>query len=88
MAVPLTEHDMQFLAALARSPFGENLRVVLRKRLAGKDEECRTLDGPALYRAQGAAQYVQQMLDELDEAQRKEQARVRPVRQVPHAGLV
>lgn len=88
MAVPLTEHDMQFLAALARSPFGASLKVVLEKRLADKDKDCRTLEGPALHRAQGAAQYIQVMLDELDEAQRKEQARMRPVRQVPHSGLV
>jgi hypothetical protein len=87
MAVPLTATDMQFLAALARSPFGENLRDVLRRRLADKDKACRTLDGPELYRAQGASQYIQQMLEELDEAQRKAQTHARPIRSVPHEGL-
>jgi hypothetical protein len=79
MATPLTADEMHFLAGLGRSPFGHALRGILSKRLQDRDKECRVLDGPALHRAQGAAQYIQQMLDELDEAERKETALRRPI---------
>lgn len=88
MAVALTEQEMQMLASMARSPLGAFYRQLLRKKLQDKDSECRSLDGPSLYRAQGAAQQIQCELDELDEAERKAQARMRPQREAPHKGLM
>ena len=87
----LSPEEMGLLASLARSPFGQRYRQILEKKLRGVDESLRRLDAPEVYRAQGAAQAIEQLLAEFDEAVRKEEARVRSAmsfKPMPHAGLV
>jgi len=49
---------MQFLSRFSASPDYRMLDAIFSKELASLDDECRTKEAPALYRSQGAAQWL------------------------------
>jgi hypothetical protein len=73
--VNLSEIELQVLERLNSSPDGQILKQILARRLAEQDTRCRTLDGPDLHRSQGRAQELALLLDDLNGARQKLEAR-------------
>ena len=71
MPVSLSTEQVAVLARINRSPDGHFFREILKGYLADKDRDCRNLDGPALHRAQGAAQAYASLLENLEAAPAK-----------------
>ncbi len=61
----LTGDELATLDRVARSPDGQQLIALLQRRLAEHDAECRHADGNEIYRAQGRAQDLELLLDDL-----------------------
>lgn len=67
----LTKDDLSFLARFARSPDGRAFQLMLRARLLDADATLRKAQGEEILRAQGRAQTLAQLIDDIDSAQRK-----------------
>ena len=70
MLTQLTDPDLQFLSRLGTSPDFAALRSIIERELSSLDAKCRTLDGPALYRAQGASTWLVGLVDEISKARK------------------
>ena len=60
--------QLQSLAAVMRAPGGKLFWEMLLAMAAERDREARKLDGPALYRAQGAAEAYEQLASDMEAA--------------------
>lgn len=65
----LSKDQLTFLAGFARSAQGQGFKKLLADRLAEVDKDLRSLSGENLYRAQGKALMLDEMLTTIDEAQ-------------------
>lgn len=83
----LSKDQLTFLAGFARSAQGHGLKKLLEDRLAEVDKELRSLTGENLYRAQGRALMLDELIATFDEAQtrleRSQSARSQGQRQPP-----
>jgi hypothetical protein len=66
--MPLTKEDLNGLARFARLPEGQLFVGLLEKRLAEHDKTLRTARGEDIFRAQGAAQAVEQIIKDITQA--------------------
>ena len=66
--VKLTADELRTLALLAKTPEGSVVTGVLNRMLESADQDCRTLDGPALHRAQGRALAYAGLISTLNDA--------------------
>jgi hypothetical protein len=64
----LSHETLSFLAGFAESTQGRLYRQVLEGRLGEVDKTLRVLNGEDLYRAQGKAQALEELVKQLDEA--------------------
>ncbi len=64
----LTGSELQSLRAFFRTPEGRLYVAMLEKKLAEADEKLRTATGEDLYRKQGRAQQLDELIRELSEA--------------------
>ncbi len=71
MQIQLTKADLQFLSRLSVSPDYEIFRSIIERELLSLDGKCRTLDGPMLFRAQGAATWLVDLVDEISKAKQE-----------------
>lgn len=76
----LSTEDMRTLAALARSPFGISLTKVLREDLAHADERLRAAQGEEVFRAQGRAQAIAELIERLVRAPQKADSALSPTK--------
>jgi hypothetical protein len=65
----LDNADLQFLARLNRSPEGSYLLTVLRARLADRDATLRKARGEDVFRAQGRADELADLIGDITKAQ-------------------
>ena len=65
----LSKDQLTFLAGFARSAQGQQFKKMLVDRLAEVDKELRSLSGESLYRAQGRALMLDEMITTIDKAQ-------------------
>ena len=54
--------DMEAMAMIATGPGGQKFIEYLERKQDEKDDECRCRDGHELYRAQGAAQELKNLI--------------------------
>lgn len=66
--ISLTPIELAVLARIGRSPDGPLLRQLLDRMLKDADQDCRTKEGAAVHRAQGAAQTLEKLHSYLDGA--------------------
>lgn len=64
----LTNSDLQALRAFSRVPEGRLWVAMLEKKLAEADAHLRTATGEDLYRKQGRAQQLEELLSEIKSA--------------------
>ena len=64
----LTTQDLDLLRRLAKTPDGKALVQILEKKLRERDEKLRSATGEELYRSQGRAQELAELLGALAEA--------------------
>lgn len=64
----LTTPELDELHRVSRSPDGQVVLRLLEKRLAEHDKAMRTADGNEVFRAQGKAQAIQQLIDDITQA--------------------
>jgi hypothetical protein len=64
----LSGEQLQFLARLNRSPDGAYLLTVLRARLADRDAVLRKARGEDVFRAQGRADELADLIDDITKA--------------------
>lgn len=64
----LNREDLDLLRRLAKTPDGKALVLILEKKLSERDEKLRTATGEELYRAQGRAQELAELLSDIAEA--------------------
>lgn len=65
----LSKDQLTFLAGFARSAQGQGFKKLLADRLSEVDKELRSLSGENLYRAQGKALVLEEVIGHIDEAQ-------------------
>lgn len=58
----LDNHQLALLERFAKTPEGQMVVQVMTERLTATDKDLRSLTGEALFRAQGKAQELDQML--------------------------
>lgn len=80
--VALTGEDLQNLRALYFRPEGKALVAVLERLLKERDKRLRSAVGEDLYRTQGRAQELQELLQAIEESDQtlNRQAKPRPVK--------
>lgn len=61
-----SNEQLQSLATVMRAPGGKLFWEMLLAMAAERDREARKLDGPALYRAQGAAEAYEQLATDME----------------------
>ena len=64
----LSSADLLFLARFSKSPDGQALLKILEAKLAEVHAGLRTHDGTALYRDQGRAQQLDEIMSDITEA--------------------
>lgn len=83
----LKSDELQFLARLSRTPDGAALLKLLRAKLAEADGELRKAQGENVYRAQGRAQELDELITLITDADQKlkriEASRPRPPSYAP-----
>jgi hypothetical protein len=65
----LTRESLEFLARFAKSPEGIRFKAVLEGKLADVSKDLRSLAGEQIYRAQGKALMLDELLADLNDAQ-------------------
>ena len=65
----LSTEQLQFLARLSKAPVGLLLLDILRAKLRERDSELRTKTGEEVYRAQGRASELDDLIADITEAQ-------------------
>jgi len=82
----LSTEDLTFLARLAKSPDGQRFLAILEAKLGHEEGQLRRLDSTPLYRAQGRAGMLDELIDDIREAQaklaRNQSTESRPLRRV------
>lgn len=82
MSAQLNKEELQFLTLFNRNPDGERLKLILKKKLEAADLDCRTKEEVHVYRAQGAALMLRELLNDIERAEDKlRSATVRPIAQ-------
>jgi hypothetical protein len=82
----LDQSDLQFLSRLGTNPEFGPLHSIFSRELASHDAKCRTLDGPALYRAQGVSEWLVSFSKKVATAKEELERTARaPARQSPRA---
>lgn len=66
-----SREDLEFFAVIGSTPTGERLLMTLQKRLEQHNANCRNLDVPHVYRAQGAAGEIEEIISALKEARQR-----------------
>lgn len=67
----LTEDQLQFLARFSKSPEGQLFLSVLRAKLSEREAKLRTTVGEEVYRQQGRALELDEMIADITDAMRK-----------------
>jgi hypothetical protein len=67
----LKSDELQFLARLSRTPDGATLLKLLRAKLAEADGELRKAQGENVYRAQGHAQELDELISLIVDAEQQ-----------------
>lgn len=67
----LDSADLEFLRRFARSPEGKLWVGILQRNQSGTDVRLRTSTGEELFRQQGRAQLLAELLDQVTEAEKK-----------------
>lgn len=75
----LSTDDLGLLARLNKAPDGQLLLRLLRAKLAVADEKLRSATGEEVYRAQGRALALAEMIGDIEHAQQKLNPPLRPV---------
>lgn len=83
MLAHLSNENLKFLARLSKTPDGQALAAILESKLAVQDVNCRKLVGPELHQAQGRAQQLSELLDDISQAQYRLDTNASPQR--PHS---
>lgn len=78
--MPLNNEDLDLLRRVAKTPDGKALVLILEKKLRERDEKLRTATGEELYRAQGRAQELAELLSDIAEADTRLKRATPPVR--------
>lgn len=81
MLSKLSPPQLQFLSRLGKNPDFAMLQAIFSQELSSHDEKCRSLDGPALYRAQGVSAWLVSFAEKVQKADEELQrtARTAPV---------
>lgn len=75
----LSSDDLAFLDRFSKTPDGQYLLKLLRAKLAEREQKLRTATGEEVYRNQGRALELDEMIAEVTTAQQKLTRNVRPV---------
>ena len=75
--------DLEFFAVVAPSPTGDRLLQAMEKRLETLGDECRTLEGTQLYRAQGKATELREWVEAMRDARNRLRRIDRPRQNMP-----
>lgn len=75
----LSSEQLQFLARFSKTPDGRFLLSVLQAKLAEREQKLRTAAGEEVYRNQGRALELDELIADIAKAEQKLTRNVRPV---------